>query len=75
MLKTLVDSPEARLQDLRQQHEQWARAGYDGHNRHPLRTTMRRLRKRHTRRRAHQSLHSLAREWSLPRMYQVWEVA
>lgn len=57
-------SPEARLLDLRRQHEQFTRAGYDGHNRHPLRTTMRRLRKRHTRRRAQQFLCDLARQWS-----------
>jgi len=73
--KNLGIAPEARLRDLRQQHEQWQRAGYDGHNRHPLRTTMRRLRKRRDRRRAQRFLYTVAHQWSFGPMTQWQEVA
>ena len=64
MQQVLADSPEARLHDLRQQHDQWARAGYDGHNRRPIRMTMRLLARRRRRRRTHRWLLALARAWS-----------
>ena len=75
MHNTVEIGPEARLLDIRQQHEQWARAGYDGHNRRPIRTTMRRLRKRRARRRAQRFLYTVAHQWSFGPMTQWQEVA
>ncbi len=67
-------SPEARLVEIRRQHEQFSRAGYDGHNRRPIRTTMRRLSKRRARRREQRLLSGLARWWSFARITQGQEV-
>lgn len=44
------------LMDLRSQHEEFSRIGYDGHNRRPVGTTMRQLRMRRSRRTARRSL-------------------
>lgn len=47
--------------DLRAQAKAHRRAGYDGHNRRPLRTTMRQLRNRRRRRRVRSGLAKTAR--------------
>ena len=52
-----------RSRDLHEQHRNWARGGYDGHNRRSGLTPMSTLRVRRLRRRMHRSLVWLARAW------------
>lgn len=52
-----------RLVDIRRQHEDWLRQGYDGHNRKSGRKDAGDLRKRSRRRRKQRQLAALANDW------------
>jgi hypothetical protein len=53
----------SRLADLKRQHEEWLRRGYDGHNRKSRRADTGDLRKRARRRRKNRQLTALADDW------------
>lgn len=55
-------TPTAIDTSLRQQHQEWLREGYDGHNRHPVRTTRRHLRIKGLRRFWNMRLRTMAQE-------------
>jgi len=63
MLTLTVPDAATRSRNLFQQHREWSRGGYDGHNRHSGLTPMSRLRGRRMRRRMRRSLAWLARAW------------
>lgn len=59
-----------RTRCLHEQHRNWQRSGYDGHNRRSGLTPMSTLRGRRMRRRMHRSLAWLAQVWdAAPRRY------